>query len=170
MAIGVVKFPTEVYKNSYVDLFLAKNQHIHSMDTIVSCEWTCWVLKRKTTFKGESVLKLKCQRRSLKTFFTLKVTTWHYVYLQNTIISFEYVDFWPKIYFVPMSWKIDNPYCHNLQAVRQTNIGQQSLNMCRRKCCQSHSASNDFDTTVGAKKKTKYFYSSLECAIDMVQD
>ena len=39
------------------------------------------------------------------------------MYLPNTIFSFGYVDFWPKIYlhdFASLTWKLDNPYYHNL--------------------------------------------------------
>ena len=37
-----------------------------------------------------------------------------YNYSQSTIISLEFVDFWPKVYLIlyPSFWKLDNPSCH----------------------------------------------------------
>ena len=37
-----------------------------------------------------------------------------YIYSQSTIISLEFVDFWPKVYLIlyPSFWKLDNPNCH----------------------------------------------------------
>ena len=37
-----------------------------------------------------------------------------YIYSQSTIISIEFVDFWPKVYLILYAsfWKLDNPNCH----------------------------------------------------------
>ena len=57
---------------------------------------------------------------------------------QNTIISFEYFDFWPKnLYnFVSLPWKIDNPYYH----IWQSSIKLSSLFPCftSKLVCASH--------------------------------
>ena len=61
---------------------------------------------------------------------TLKLRFWHlltfshYVNSQDTINSFEYMDFWPKNLsnFVSLSWKLENLYYHTVLPQKREGI------------------------------------------------
>ena len=58
------------------------------------------LLKRYCSMKEIERFKLGHRKLTLKVRFLCVLTTWHYIYLQNTIISFDLPNFQPKIYLI----------------------------------------------------------------------
>ena len=105
MAIWVVKFLREGYKIGYI-FHLTKVKILQGI--VSSRQKLCNLLK---ILKIEVVKKFVPNKCCSLIFFSKDSDNfwhrkWTLNFWQNTIISFEHVD------FVSLSWKFDNPYCH----------------------------------------------------------